>query len=113
MEYHSPFARPEDAGSDVQRRDVEIRLVSAELHQFPGESVAVLFCQRRVQQLECRTEEVRAHHRAQTSNVISVFLFQITPGGQSEYFRLEPNPILRSKGQAPSIYRGIFDLKIR
>jgi hypothetical protein len=32
-----------------------------------------------VQQLECRTEEVRAHHRSQTSNVISVFLFEITP----------------------------------
>ena len=79
MEYHSPFALPEDAGSDVQRRDVEIRLVATELHQFPGESVAVRFRQRRAQQLECRTEEVRAHHRAQISNVISILFLKSLP----------------------------------
>ena len=38
---HSPFARPEDAGSDVQRRDVELRFVAAELHQLTGEIVVV------------------------------------------------------------------------
>jgi hypothetical protein len=85
MEYHSPFARLEDAGSDVQRRDVEIRLVAAELHQFPGESVAVRFRQRRVQQLECRTEEVRAHHRAQMSNVISALFLKSLPKNILKY----------------------------
>jgi hypothetical protein len=47
MECQQPIVRPEDTGSDVQRRDVEIWLVAAELQQFPGESIIARFRQRR------------------------------------------------------------------